>query len=232
MRKLLITCEHASRDIPEEYLGLFKPFSKVLKTHKGWDIGALGVYDALVEAFPRSYHQRAHWSRLLIDLNRSLNHKNLFSVATKSLSKTAQGQIIKLYYEPYRRLFETHLKRQMKHEKQVIHIAVHSFTPILNGKKRIADVGILYDPSRQAEVNLAQAWRLALQAEMPTLRIRMNYPYWGKTDGFCTAIRKQYPNQRYIGIELETNQALFRSAKKANRLKSVLADSLQAVLRP
>lgn len=228
----MITCEHASCDIPKSYLALFKPYSKILQTHKGWDIGALEIYNALIQAFPGSYHQRAHWSRLLIDLNRSLDHRNLFSVATKSLTKVAQKQIIQSYYEPYRRLFLTHLKKHLESEKQVVHIAVHSFTPILNGKRRIADIGILYDPGRPAEVKLAQAWRLALQTQAPMLRIRMNYPYWGKTDGFCTAMRKQYSNQRYIGIELETNQALFKSTKMTTRLKRVMVDSLQAALRP
>ncbi|MFO1258082.1 MAG: N-formylglutamate amidohydrolase [Gammaproteobacteria bacterium] len=232
MKKLLITCEHASCDIPKEYLTLFRPFTRVLQTHKGWDIGALEIYNALIEAFPQSYQQRACWSRLLIDLNRSLNHKNLFSGITKSLSKAAQQDIIRAYYEPYRRLFLTNFIKRLNSEKQVVHIAVHSFTPILNGKKRIADIGILYDPARPAEVKLARAWRLALQAEMPTCRIRMNYPYWGKTDGFCTAIRKQYSNEQYIGIELETNQALFKSAKMTFRLKEVLVRSLQAALRP
>jgi hypothetical protein len=34
----------------------------------------------------------------------------------------------------------------------------------------------------------------------------MNYPYQGKADGFTTTLRRQWPGDSYVGIEIEVNQ--------------------------
>ncbi len=39
--------------------------------------------------------------------------------------------------------------------EKIIHISVHSFTPVLKNKIRNADIGILYNPKRSIEKNLA-----------------------------------------------------------------------------
>ena len=41
-----------------------------------------------------------------------------------------------------------------------------------------------------------------------SLRVRMNYPYQGRSDGHTTALRRLFGSGEYIGIELEVNQAL------------------------
>ena len=71
---------------------------------------------------------------------------------------------------------------------------------------RTADIGMLYDPGRPGEVAFATAWIDALRAADPTLRLRRNYPYLGKSDGVTQVMRRSYPPDRYVGIELEVNQ--------------------------
>jgi hypothetical protein len=34
----------------------------------------------------------------------------------------------------------------------------------------------------------------------------MNYPYQGKADGFTTTLRRKWPADSYVGIEIEVNQ--------------------------
>ena len=37
---LVLSCEHFTNTIPEEYKSLFLNADKILETHRGWDIGA------------------------------------------------------------------------------------------------------------------------------------------------------------------------------------------------
>ena len=71
---------------------------------------------------------------------------------------------------------------------------------------RSADIGLLYDPGRAGEVAFASAWLEALKAADPSLRLRRNYPYLGKSDGVTMSLRRKHPPDRYLGIELEVNQ--------------------------
>jgi predicted N-formylglutamate amidohydrolase len=91
---------------------------------------------------------------------------------------------------------------------RIIHVAVHSFTPELDGEVRNADVGLLYDPKRKGEVEICRRWASILRQRDPGIRLRMNYPYRGNADGLTTWLRRKHPASRYLGIELEINQAL------------------------
>lgn len=88
----------------------------------------------------------------------------------------------------------------------MIHVASHSFTPVLDGAVRNADIGLLYDPARSGEVELCRRWQAQLRALAPNLKVRRNYPYAGKSDGFTAYLRRRFPAEVYIGIELEINQ--------------------------
>lgn len=92
---------------------------------------------------------------------------------------------------------------------QVLHLSIHSFTPILTGTARNADIGLLYDPKRPAEKQLCRKWQGSLVACCPELRIRRNYPYHGNADALVTSLRQRFPAENYLGIELEINQRYF-----------------------
>jgi predicted N-formylglutamate amidohydrolase len=83
---------------------------------------------------------------------------------------------------------------------------MHSFTPELRGEVRNADIGFLYDPSRPGERSLGRAWKRSLKILRSDLRVRMNYPYLGTTDGLTTSLRKLFSPDEYIGFEIEVNQ--------------------------
>jgi predicted N-formylglutamate amidohydrolase len=112
--------------------------------------------------------------------------------------------------------------------RRVIHLSSHSFTPLLDGKLRSADVGLLYDPARSGEAALCARWKRALGTALPDLRVRRNYPYAGKGDGLTAHLRRRFPDDAYIGIELEINQAIVHAAGRPwARLRSALIDSLR-----
>ena len=201
----LITCEHGGNRIPSRYRGLFAGFEALLQTHRGFDPGALALARELARALAAPLFVSTT-SRLLIDLNRSIGHPSLYSGATRGAPSPVRRAILEKYYLPYRNRVEADIAEAIAHGNRVVHIASHSFTPSLDGEVRNADIGLLYDPARPGEVDLCHRWQVQLKALAPEMKVRRNYPYTGKSDGLTAHLRRSFPAEVYVGIELEINQ--------------------------
>ncbi len=224
--KWIFTCEHGGNKIPLRYLNFFKGAGSILESHRGYDPGALNLYNRLKEL--ADFSQACESSRLLIEINRSLHHPQLFSEFTKNLPSAEKKEIVKNLYLPYRSTVEKRIHEFISKGEKVFHISVHSFTPVLNGKLRTADIGILYDPGKADEKEFAKKIKMEVIKQMPELKIKFNYPYLGKADGFTTYLRKNFP-QNYVGIELEVNQK-FSTANVMDRdLKTGFLKILQHI---
>lgn len=222
-RQIIITCEHAVNTIPKAYRHLFQQDPDVLNTHRAIDFGAIEI--------ARTFQEKLHCplfeattSRLLIECNRSLNHPKCFSEFTKALSTEEKQILIEQYYQPLRGAAETYINDTINKGIQIIHLSIHSFTPVYNHIERNADIGLLYDPTRRIEKQLATIWRSNMLTNNPTLRVRMNYPYKGISDGFVSALRKKYPETHYVGFEVESNQAITRDAARRDNLAHALVN--------
>jgi predicted N-formylglutamate amidohydrolase len=170
-------------------------------------------------------------TRLLVDLNRSIGHRQLFSEITRPLSPARRREIIDRYYRPHRQAVEGEVARHIAAGARVLHVASHSFTPTLDGVARRADVAWLYDPRRPGEGAFARAWMVNFARRAPGLRLRRNYPYQGRCDGLTAWLRKRHPDETYIGIELEVNQRLVeRGGAPWDELRATLVDSLASTL--
>jgi predicted N-formylglutamate amidohydrolase len=168
-------------------------------------------------------------SRLLVDLNRSIGHPQLFSPATRSAPVKLRTKIVEQHYRPYRVQVERLVRQSVSRGRRVIHISAHSFTPELDGKVRLADVGLLYHPSRRGETELCARWKASLATFAPELRVRRNYPYAGRGDGLTSHLRLRFPSNAYVGIELEINQSIVLAASRRwAALRRALIDSLHA----
>lgn len=174
---------------------------------------------------------RGRATRLLVDLNRSIGHLTLHSEATKGLPAGERARILHDWYMPYRAEVEDHALAMVARGARVMHISIHSFTPVLHGEVRTADIGLLYDPARKGEVNLALRWRHALVEAAPELRVRRNYPYRGEQDGMTSHLRRRFPPESYVGVEVECNQALAADTREWRAVRGVLVDTLRSVLR-
>lgn len=171
---------------------------------------------------------RSTTSRLLVDLNRSISHPHLHSAATRAVPARMRAEIVDRYYQPYRTVVERRVRQAVARGRRVIHISSHSFTPVLNGSVRRADVGLLYDPGRPHEVELCARWKNALRALDPDLRVRRNYPYHGKGDGLASHLRTCFGADAYVGVELEVNQGIvFSAGRRWATLRAVLIESLR-----
>jgi len=168
-------------------------------------------------------------SRLLVDLNRSIGHPQLFSAATRGVPAKLRARIVDQHYRPYRARVEHLVSQSVSRGCRVIHISSHSFTAKLNGQTRRADVGLLYDPGRRGETQLCARWKASLATSAPGLLVRRNYPYAGKGDGLTSHLRLHFPRSAYVGIELEVNQGIVLAAgRRWTALRGELADSLRA----
>lgn len=224
----LITCEHGGNRIPAAYLRLFRARSVLLNSHRGWDPGALVMAKALAGAFGAPL-VASTVSRLLIDLNRSIGSPALFSEVTRGESPAIRKKIIEQHYIPYRTQVELLVGQSISRGLNVVHVSSHSFTPVLDGTVRGADVGLLYHPERRQEDALCARWKASLAVLAPGLRVRRNYPYTGKGDGLTKHLRLRYPGSVYVGIELEVNQQIVLAAgRRWTALRSTLIDSLRS----
>jgi predicted N-formylglutamate amidohydrolase len=110
------------------------------------------------------------------------------------------------FYCPYRDKVRSALSRHIRKGGQVLHLSVHTFTPLLHGEVRNADLGLLYDPSRKTEAAFCILWQRVLRELDTGIRTRRNYPYQGTSDGFTTYLRTLFSDDFYLGVELEVNQ--------------------------
>ena len=226
----LVTCEHGGNRIPAEFRSLFRGHAPLLQTHRGYDPGALLMARELSRAL-RAPLAISTVSRLLIDLNRSIGHPQLFSAMTRGAPPQARRSIIDEHYLPYRGQVEQLVARAVSRGRRVIHVSSHSFTPELHGKVRRADVGLLYDPRRRGEARLCARWKAALADLAPELRVRRNYPYAGKGDGLTSYLRRRFPPAAYVGVEIEVNQRIvFAAGRRWSALRRLLVDTLHGAL--
>lgn len=226
--KLILTCEHAGNEVPQCYKYLFSEAGEVLETHRGYDPGALDLFVQLKELAFFSSFQKV--SRLLVENNRSLHHPQLFSEFTEKLTSEEKNEILENYYFPHRDLVEQKIAKVIAGGEEVIHVSVHTFTPQLNGEVRRADIGFLYDPSRKREKTTCINWRKKLQKQDLLLKLRFNFPYLGKSDGFTSHLRTKFP-QNYMGIELEVNQKFVSQNTMNGRIKKEINHSLAELLK-
>lgn len=201
----LVTCEHGGKRVPPRYQELFTDHADLLASHRGFDPGALVLARQMARALGAPL-VASMTSRLVVDLNRSLHHPRLHGPSVRAAPPALREEIQARYYHAYRQRAEALIEAALAAGGHLIHISSHSFTPVLDHHVRRADIGLLYDPAREGERRLCEHWRAALQAHLPGLTVRRNYPYAGKSDGFCTHLRRRFPAERYVGVELEINQ--------------------------
>ena len=217
----LITAEHASKRVPARWQPSFRGRQDVLKSHRGWDPGSLELAQGLAGGLHAPLLQ-GRITRLLIDLNRSADHPGRFSAFSHDLPPADKADLDERYWQPHWSRYRSALDTL---PGQIIHLACHSFTPVLEGRIRTTDIGLLYDPSRPIEARYCRALGQHLRRAFPDLRVHMNQPYRGVSNGLGQQHRQHHPDDRLISFELEINQRLLGGL---DRLAAVVPDLLRA----
>lgn len=203
--RLVVSCEHASNRVPKRYRGLFQGEEGSLASHRGYDPGAAELARIWAAKWQAELFC-GEVTRLLVDLNRSAGHPQLYSEFSRQLPSDARLELRKRYHAPYRERLKQAVRAHLEEGRRVLHLSVHSFTPVLAGEIRNADIGLLYDPRRTGELAFSLRWQRELKGG--GLKVRRNYPYRGRADGVVTWLRTGFPAALYLGLELELNQAL------------------------
>lgn len=95
------------------------------------------------------------------------------------------------------------------------------------------DIGLLYDPSRALERDICNRLRASFRANSPALLVRRNYPYFGKANGFPAYLRRRFPVDAYVAIELEINQKhVLKGGRQWRLLRSAILKSLAEAVVP
>lgn len=220
--RLVLTCEHASNGVPAEYRTLFRGAGRVLESHRGVDIGAAALARDLARATGAPLVSASH-TRLFVELNRSPGHRAVFSEFTRGLPAEERARLLNRFHRPHWDAVRRLVDEAIAAAGSVVHLGVHTFTPVLRGEVRTMDVGLLYDPSRPREVAFCEAVRVRLLALDPSLRVRRNAPYRGVMDGITTALRRALPARCYAGVEIEVNQRFpLDDAQAWRRVRAVI----------
>jgi predicted N-formylglutamate amidohydrolase len=228
---LLVTCEHGGNRVPPRYAYLFRRWGRILDSHRGLDFGALRMAEEISGHFAAPL-VASTVTRLLVDLNRSVGHRGIWSRASREVSLAERERMLRDHYLPYRTEVERLVAKAIRRGRRVVHISSHSFTPRLRGEVRRADVGLLYDPARPGESALCRLWKATLKRMAPELRVRRNYPYYGNGDGLTSHLRLRHAADVYVGVEIEINQALVTGTERRwTRLRASVIESLRVALK-
>ncbi|MDP3262213.1 MAG: N-formylglutamate amidohydrolase [Tabrizicola sp.] len=180
----LITCDHASNHVPDWIGGGSLGIGPAdMARHIAWDVGAAGLALALGERLD-SPVILSDFSRLVIDPNRGEDDPTLLMQlydgtiipANRHITPAAVEDRLDRLYRPYH---DAYARLAARRDDTVI-VAVHSFTPRLNGRPpRPWHVGILYS---HLDDRLSKPLIARLMAE-PDLCIGDNEPYSGHLPG-------------------------------------------------
>lgn len=231
--QFVVSAEHASNRIPAGYknLGLTR---RQLQAHIAWDPGTKEIARACARALGCPCHL-GRYSRLLVDLNRSLHHPKLmasrsFSIAipgNQHITPEERRRRIERYHAPYRESVRGDIESILARARQCVHLSMHSFTPVVEGAVRSADIGILYDPRSPLESALARP--IVARLRRQGFHVRRNYPYKGISDGLATHFRRSFAGSQYAGLEIEFNQALLLDPRRVQGLARRFAETIRTL---
>ena len=204
----LLIADHAGQAVPAALGDLGLPQSE-LDRHIGWDIGIAGTTARLAERLDACAIMQTY-SRLVIDCNRPLDAAGSIPASSDGtavpgnagLDAAQRQHRIDAIFAPYHARIAAELDRRAGAGTPTILIAMHSFTPTMNGRDRPWHAGVLY----QRDAAFAHALRDALCAE-GGLVVGDNEPY-SVSDATDYAIPVHAEGRGLPHVELEIRQDL------------------------
>jgi predicted N-formylglutamate amidohydrolase len=226
---LVLTCEHASADLPPPLRGSAQDRAW-LRTHWGVDIGAADVTRALSAALDAPAVLGVA-SRLVLDLNRAPDDPTLVLPAVEGVplgfnagvDAAARADRIARLHAPYHRAVDETLRARLASPEPVLLFSVHSFTPDYMGSIREVEMGVLFDRHE----DLARV--LAAELAAGGWDTRLNEP-WSGLAGLIYAANRHGVATGCPYLELEIRQDLIDTPEKAEAVAHRLIAPLLAVV--
>ncbi|MEC8474796.1 MAG: hypothetical protein VXZ38_09110 [Planctomycetota bacterium] len=161
----------------------------------------------------------------MVDVTKDLNQRRLFGGPFQRLQKSAQNRLLEEVHQSYFEDLSSVIESKLKSDGFVIHFSVRTFPLKSKGTVRRTDVGFLYDPSRQDEVDLCSDLADDIWYRAPMLKVRRNYPRRGSEVGITRRLRNRFSGSDYLGIELWLNRAW------TGRAVSLREEALRAMIQ-
>jgi predicted N-formylglutamate amidohydrolase len=212
----VVVCEHASNAIPERFAGLGLS-GKALESHIAWDPGALDVARHMAERLDAPL-VRATLSRLMIDCNRPLDAPDLIVLESDSIavpgnhiSEEERRMRFATIHEPFHAVLGRLIDDRLAAGRPTALVSVHSFTPVLHGRARPWEIGIIFGRDRR----LADPFIDGLK-EDGSLVVGVNEPYSPADRVFYTHERHAEPHGLpSVMIEIRNDLITDRASQRA-----------------
>lgn len=222
---IILLCDHATNHVPAAYdsLGLE---SHHFEDHIAYDIGAEAVTRKICDMMGAPA-VLGPVSRLLIDCNRGEDHATLVPPesdgipipANRDLSLAAIKSRMDTYYHPFHEACDSLVFDHVEAGMVPLVVAIHSFTPTMNGEDRAWHVGFLWNE----DPRLAQAM-IGLMERETDLVVGDNMPYSGR-DLYYT-MQRHGADHGLPQTTLEIRQDLVDDDDKATQWAALIADCL------
>jgi predicted N-formylglutamate amidohydrolase len=227
--RFLLTCDHASRAVPRHMQGLGLAADD-LSRHIAWDIGAGEVTRHLAERLDAPAFL-AGYSRLVIDCNRPLTSPTSIPpvsdgseiLANQGVTAAEATTRAEALFWPYHRQVAGALDRLIAGGEIPIFVAIHSFTPQLDGGlQRPWHIGLLWEHDGR----LVAPLQAAFSALVPGICIGDNEPYAivGPSD---YSIPEHGQRRGLPHIEIEIRQDLIDTPEGATLWAGRVAEALE-----
>ena len=227
---MVLTCDHASHAVPAALDGLgLDPAD--LRRHIGWDAGAAELTRRLSRRFdaPAVF---SGYSRLVIDCNRSPDHPESILAESdgtpvpgnQGLTPQEAERRAQALFHPYHEAVAEVLGRFRARGESPAYIALHTFTPSMNGMPRPWHFGVPWDRDDRIARPLIEALR-----RRPGLTVGDNEPYSARDHGAFSnghhATAAGLPNTM-----IEIRGDLLAGEAGIARCERILAEALEEVL--
>ncbi len=200
---VLLVCDHASCRFPKSLgdMGL-DPFAR--RCHLAVDIGAGPLTERLAESLGVTA-VLAQYSRLVMDCNRQLMDPSAYLEygdgtvvpGNRNLHQADKDLRASTLYWPYHDALDKQVQRLSKLGPPPAFIAIHSFTPVMNGEARPWEMGVLWDTDMRLRNIFLEGFRAA------GYFVGDNEPYSGKApQDFTIDHHAEEIGLPHIGIEI------------------------------
>jgi predicted N-formylglutamate amidohydrolase len=227
---VVLVCDHASQAVPKSLDGLGLA-SEIYDHHIAWDRGAAAVTRILSERFD-ARAILAGYSRLVIDCNRKLGHATSIIPVSDGIAIPGNAEISpeeaarreEAIFHPYHRAVEQAIADVRLTGKAPAVIAIHSFTPEMDGIARPWHVCVLWDTDPRIPQPLLAALR-----EHDGIVVGDNVPYSGR-EHYGYTIEVHAAAAGLPNAMIEIREDTLRTDSGIARMAEIVGASLDDIL--
>ena len=208
---ILFISDHNGVEVPEALGGLGVPPGE-MRRHVAYDIGITEVGEILADRFDATLVS-ASYSRLVVDCNRrpgvpsSIPETSDGTVVPGNLNLTEDDRAARIdeLFHPYHNAIADRIRHMVRDGRIPVLVALHSFTPVMDGVFRPWDIGILH----KKDDRLARPLIEMLAADT-RISVGDNKPYSGlHPSGYSMETHATPHNLLAVGVEFRQDRIEF-----------------------